>query len=104
MPINEEIGSESKLVDREPSAQAHMVIVAKGGQEQREDCTRGLDRADSLEKMEAETQKTTLIDTTNKVEEMSSCSACRRSTNMKSVTLSMAENKDARYWAQDLKG
>ena len=99
----------------ESEAHAQMIIDVKDGQEESKDCLQGLDTTErdlEEEKMvgeteisETEAQLTTCspVETTGELDATQS-SAQRSRCTAKSVTLSMAESKDPRYWAQDLKG
>ena len=92
-----------------------MIIDVKDGQAESKDCLQGLDSAKrdvEEEKMAGETEMSEIeaqpttrspIETTSELDATQS-SAQRSRRTAKSVTLSMAESKDPRYWAQDLKG
>lgn len=92
----------------ESEAHARIIIDVKDGQVESKDCLQGLDTAGKEEeKLEGETGmsevEVKLTETTNELDATQSGARCPRPT-AKSVTLSMAESKDPRYWAQDLKG
>ncbi len=101
----------------ESEAHAQMIIIdVKDGQVESADCLRGLkntvERDPDEGKAEREETGMSEIET-----QLTSCSPFYTTTSdapthaqsgawptAKSVTLSMAESKDARYWVQDLKG
>ena len=107
----------------ESEAHAKMIIDVKGGQVESADCSKGVENTaerdpdegkvereetDNMLEIEAqqtdpiETIATTTTATTTTSDMMQSASGAPPIA--KSVTISMAESKDARYWVQDLKG
>ena len=97
----EETSSEST------EAHAHMIIYVKdAGQTDSKDCAQGLDPVHvpetekEKEAAEIEARLTSSINTDNSEDLITQ----RTRPSAKSVTLSMAESKDSRYWVQDLKG
>lgn len=99
----------------ESEAHAKIIIDVKGGQVESADCLGGLQNTaerdpDEEEREEEETgmleieaQLTDRIETIVSTSDVTQSASGARPT-AKSVTLSMAESKDARYWVQDLKG
>lgn len=103
---------ETSFTESEAHARTQMIIDVKDGQAESKDCLQGLDSAETGRDMvnvtgetnemsEVEAQLTSPTDITSGEE--SSSWTCPRPP-AKSVTLSMAESKGPRYWAQDLKG
>ena len=101
----------------ESEAHAKMIIDVKGDQVESADCSKGVQNTaerdpdegkverEETEMLETEAQQTDPIETiasTTTSDVMQSASGARPIA--KSVTISMAESKDARYWVQDLKG
>ena len=98
---------ETSFTESEAHARAQMIIdIRHGGQVESTDCLQGLQdiAKRETEMSEIETQLTGPIETTTSELDATQSGAQPRRPTTKSVTLSMAESKDPRYWAQDLKG
>ena len=104
----------------ESEAHAKMILIdVKGGQVESADCSKGVQNTaerdpeeekaerEETDMLEIEAQQTdpieTIASTTTTTSDVMQ-SASGAPPIAKSVTISMAESKDARYWVQDLKG